>query len=243
MKIYALNGMQKHSKSVKKTVMLQGSVVLRGFAADHSIQLLEGPHRMAYAVELGLPINIVLFGENEIVPHDCDNVEKSAVTGLPDRCAAGELAPSLVKERGMYHQAVYESEDHPNIRIVEGGAAAHLRLTHGPGNPFGAFPSYTADTLYGLLRSYQRLLKKGGLLVMLDTHPCRNLFSGTELARRYDDLRPQNGKTYWRLSDFARWIPAAGLRFYAFLELHADYDAYDDTEAAVPRWLASFATK
>ena len=310
MKIYALNGMQKHSKSVKKTVALQGGVVLRGFAVDGTVQLLEGSHRMAYAVELGLPITIVLFGENEVVPHDCDNVKKSAVTGLPDRCAVGELAPSLINERGLYHQAVYESEDHPNIQIVDAGdgsgKAMHFRLTHTDGNPFGAFPeklweimfgvvkdcvgkhilvigeeraaaafkklgakvtysedaqlqafeknqfdllyavpdiSYSADNLCELFKSYQRVLKKGGLAVALDTHPYMNMLSGAETARRYDDLRPQNGKTYWRLCDFARWIPAAGLHFYAFLELHADYDLCDCDNTTVPRWLANFATK
>ena len=50
------------------------------------------------------------------------------------------------------------------------------------------------------------------------------------------------------MSDFARWIPAAGLKFYAFLELHADYDRCEiqgmqDETAALPKWLASFALK
>lgn len=312
-KIYALNGMQKHSASVKKNAALQGSVVLRGCAWKDTIQLLEGSHRMAFAIELGLPVTIVLFGEDEIIPHDCDNVAVSVATGLPDRCAVRELTPSLVEECGRYHQAVYESVDCPNITIVDGGGngrAMHFQLTHATNEPFAAFPeklceimfgvikdcvgkfilvageekaaaaftalgakvtrsdaaglyalaknkfdliyaapdiSYTSDSLHKLFGEYRRLLKKGGLAVALDTHPFANILSDGTIVRRYDDLRPQpeNGAKHWRMSDFVRWIPAAGLQFYAFLELHADYDSGmpSDLRSAVPRWLASFAIK
>jgi hypothetical protein len=75
MKIYALNDMQSHSESVKKTISLVGSVILRGYETYGIIQLLEGSHRMAYAIALGLPITIVLFNKDEVIPHDCDDVD------------------------------------------------------------------------------------------------------------------------------------------------------------------------
>jgi hypothetical protein len=143
MKIYALKDMQSHSESVKKTVSLVGSVVLRGYETYGIIQLLEGSHRMAHAVTLGLPISIVLFNSNEVIPHDCDDVD-SPTTQLPDYATAEELAHALIIERGllMYKVTVYESGEHPNIKIVrpvnESGALCHARLINN--SPFSAFP-------------------------------------------------------------------------------------------------------
>ncbi len=143
MKIYAINDMQNHHESVKKNVALVGSVVLRAIEVCGFIQLLEGSHRMAYAVELGLPITIVLFHEDEVIPHDCDNIQ-SPVTGRPDYATAGELARSLIMERGLLMDQVpiYESDHHPNIDIVkaihETGECLHARLLRN--SPFFAFP-------------------------------------------------------------------------------------------------------
>ena len=143
MKIYALNGMQSHSESVKKNVSRVGSVVLRGVEIYGVIQLLEGSHRMAYAVELGLPITIVLFNDDEVISHDCDDIDSPA-TGLPDYATAKELASALIIERGlyMYEVAVYESNDYCNIKILspidETGTMLHARLISE--SPFAAFP-------------------------------------------------------------------------------------------------------
>ncbi|MFZ5354874.1 MAG: class I SAM-dependent methyltransferase [Bacillota bacterium] len=173
MKIYALNGMQSHCNNVKKNVELHGSIVLRGFYTDGTIQLLEGSHRMAYALELGVPITIVLFGENEIIPHDCDGII-SYVTGLSDRCTVRELADNLVKERGLFNQAVYESDEHQNICIIDAsdstGKLVHFALTHTTGivseaiesqglgdainNPSSAFPEKVWQILFGEKNAY-----------------------------------------------------------------------------------------
>ena len=150
MKIYALNGMQSHCESVKKNVALVGSIVLRGFKNENDIYLLEGSHRMAYAVDLGLPITIVLFGKDEIIPHDCYDEENPEV--LPrDYVAAGELALILIKERELWNQAVYESANHPNINIVkpvnETGESVHSRLICY--SPFSAFPQKIWEVMFG----------------------------------------------------------------------------------------------
>lgn len=150
MKIYALNGMQSHSESVKKNVSQVGSVILRGFETENEIDLLEGSHRMAYAIELGLPITIILFDENELIPHDCYDDENPAY--LPrDYVTAGELARVLIKERGLWNQAVYESDDFSNINIVrpinETGEALHSRLICN--SPFSAFPQKIWEVTFG----------------------------------------------------------------------------------------------
>lgn len=150
MKIYALNGMQSHSESVKKNVSLVGSVILRGFETEKEVDLLEGSHRMAYAIELGLPITIVLFGENEIIPHDCYDSENPDVLP-PDYVTAGELALVLKKERGLWNQAVYESDNFSNINIVipinETGETVHSRLICN--SPFSAFPQKIWEITFG----------------------------------------------------------------------------------------------
>jgi len=280
---------------VERQVSLVGSVVLRGIRTGTDVQLLEGSHRMAYAIEQGVPVHIVLFGEDEVIPHDCDC--DSDATGLPDRATAGELARQLLTERGLYHQAVYESGEHANVHVVDGGGngrAAHARLLQERGSPFCAFPekvwailfgetdvyekqvlvlggeaqatalarlgarvtfregtqfeglkegqfdllyalgmSCRSNDLCGLMNNYQCLLKSKGLLVILDAHPFAN---AQKQQRRYDDLRPQpDGKIYWRFSDFTRWIPAAGLKPYAYIEVQG--------EDALPEWLACFAHK
>jgi hypothetical protein len=154
MKIYALNGMQSHCDSVKKNVSLVGSVVLRGFETDKDIQLLEGSHRMAYAIELGLPITVVLFGEDEIILHDTDNVE-SPTTGLSYMATVKELVTALMKERGLYNQAVYESDDYPNIKILktngEKGEKIHAQLISD--SPFAIFPELVWVITFGLLKN------------------------------------------------------------------------------------------
>jgi len=156
MKIYALNGIQsQHTESVKKNVSLVGSVVLRGVEIFGVVQLLEGSHRMGYAVELELPIHIVLFNDDEVVPHDCDDVD-SPTTGLSDYATAGELARALIIERGLllYKVAVYESDDFSNIHLLkpvdETGKTLHARLISG--SPFSAFPEKVWAITFGEMK-------------------------------------------------------------------------------------------
>ena len=66
MLIYALNGLQDQGWLVRQHVKVTGNVVLRGcLDPDGNLQLLEGSHRIAYAIELGVPVTIVLFGLEE----------------------------------------------------------------------------------------------------------------------------------------------------------------------------------
>jgi len=372
--------MQDHSEYVKQNVSFHENVVLRGFRVDDAIHLLEGSHRMAYAIELNVPVTIVLFGENEIIPNDCDVV---SITRQTDRCAVRELVHDLMTERGKYNQAEYESNDYPNIKIIDAsdgtGKLAHMQLTHphmtsgnyqnekiamandALMNPCSAFPEklhltilyalgqkilvignhenrpaiafsklgadvtyidlsenilsdtgqfvkdnnlniqiaafhdfklsvlpddvydiiYSVDIcshankakeLQALFESYKRVLKSGGLLVTLDTHPFFNLFDTAKplekmICRSYDDLQTDHitGKVPWRIEDIIRCIHAAGLKTGKFVELQTGYDLYDkgwyssveeryhdgdkrsdvrnNPLAAIPRWLATFSHK
>lgn len=70
MKVHAINEMQGHYEKVKKEVQIHGEVTLRGYSCNGFVQLLEGSHRIAAAIELGFPISIILYNENEIIGHD-----------------------------------------------------------------------------------------------------------------------------------------------------------------------------
>jgi len=153
MKLYAINGLQSHCDSVKKNVALVGSVVLRGFETDQDIQLLEGSHRMAYAIELGLPITVVLFGEDEVIPHDLDNVQ-SPTTLLDYMATVKEIAAVLIEERGLYDQAVYECSDYNNIKVINPndgkGEKTHAQFISD--SPLSAFPELVWVTTFSLLK-------------------------------------------------------------------------------------------
>jgi len=152
MLIYALNGLQEHAFLVRYHVEVTGSVVLRGcLDPDGNVQLLEGSHRIAFALELGCPITLVLFGGDEIIPNESEI--ESKVTGDKDTCAVHELLGELLKERGLYGQAVYDAGEHSNIRILhpepETGVAVHRRLVNTEGNPWAAFPERTWQYPWG----------------------------------------------------------------------------------------------
>ena len=152
MLVYALNGMQEHGQLVRQHVEITGSVVLRGcLDPDGNVQLLEGSHRIAFALELGLPVSIVLFSLDEIVPNECEIA--SATTGDKDTCTAREHLNQLLTERGLYDQAVYDTRKHSNIRIIdpapETGVAAHRRLIDTRDNPWAAFPERTWQYPWG----------------------------------------------------------------------------------------------
>ena len=76
--------MQEHAWLVRKHVEITGSVVLRGcLDPDGNVQLLEGSHRTAFAIELDLPVTVVLFGLDEIIPNESEIV---SITGDMDTC-------------------------------------------------------------------------------------------------------------------------------------------------------------
>ena len=152
MLIYALNGMQEHNWLVRRHVEITGSVVLRGcLDPDGNVQLLEGSHRIAFALELDLPITIVLFSSNEIIPNECEIASKT--TGDKDTCTVHELLNELLTERGLYDQAVYDTVKHSNIRIInpapKTGVAVHQRLIDTLDNPWAAFPERTWQYPWG----------------------------------------------------------------------------------------------
>ena len=152
MKIYALNGMQEHTFFVRKHVEITGSVVLRGcLDPDGNVQLLEGSHRIAFAVELGIPVTVVLFGHDEWIPNESEI--ESKITGDKDMCAVSEFLKQSLEERGLYNQAVYEIGGHQGIRIVdpapETGTVVHRRLTDTENNPWAAFPERTWQYPWG----------------------------------------------------------------------------------------------
>ena len=155
MKIYFTNGYQGPlSESIRKNVSLVGSVVLKAIKVYGIIQLLEGSHRMGHAIELGLPVTIILYDDDEVIFHDCDDIE-SPTTGLHDYATAGELARALVVERGllMYKVPVFESDDLSNVKIVkpegETGHMLYSRLTKD--SPFTAFPRKIWEVIFGEL--------------------------------------------------------------------------------------------
>ena len=151
MLIYALNGMQEHAWLVRKHVKITGSVVLRGcLDPDGNVQLLEGSHRIAFAVELDLPVTVVLFGLDEIIPNESEII---SITGDKDTCMVRELLNELLSERGLYDQAVYNVETHSNITISDPspktGADVHRQLIETQDNPWAAFPERTWQYPWG----------------------------------------------------------------------------------------------
>ena len=152
MKIYALNGMQEHGFLVRRHVEITGSVVLRGcLDPDGNVQLMEGSHRIAFAVELSLPVTIVLFGLDELIPNESEI--ESKISGDNDTCAVSEMLSQSLAERGLYNQAVYDVREHPNIRVInpapETGIAVHRRLVDTKDNPWAAFPERTWQYPWG----------------------------------------------------------------------------------------------
>jgi hypothetical protein len=143
MLVYALNGMQEHDWLVRRHVEITGSVVLRGcLDPDGNVQLLEGSHRIAFAIELGYPITIVLFNGDEIIPNECEI--ESKVNDDKDFCAVSELLTQSLVWRGLYNQAMYDAGEHTNIQIIdpapETGVTVHRRLVNVASNLWAAFP-------------------------------------------------------------------------------------------------------
>jgi len=152
MLIYALNGMQEHALIVRWNVEAAGSVVLRGcLDPSGDVQLLEGSHRIAFGIELGVSVTIVLFGLSELIPNESEI--ESKVSADKDYCAVSEFLIQSLDERGMYNQAVYDASEHENITILdpapETGTAVRKRLTETEENPWAAFPERTWQYPWG----------------------------------------------------------------------------------------------
>ena len=167
MLIYALNGLQEHAHVVRWHVEATGSVVLRGcLDPNENVQLLEGSHRIAYGIELGVPVTVVLFGLDELIPNESEIDSK--VSGDKDYCAVREFLNQSLAERGLYNQAVYDVGENENITIIdpapENGAAVHKRLTETADNPWAAFPERTWQYPWG----HQCHVKGKRVLVMGD---------------------------------------------------------------------------
>ena len=152
MLIYALNGIQEHGRVVQQHVEVTGNVVLRGcLDQDGNVQLLEGSHRIAYAIELGVPVTIVLFGLDEIIPNESEIDSK--ITNDKDTCAVSEFMEQSLAERGLYDQAIYDAGEHSNIKVLqpdfETGTIIHRRLVNTDYNPWAAFPERTWQYPWG----------------------------------------------------------------------------------------------
>lgn len=118
MNIHTMNGKQDHYEQVKKDVIRYGEVTLKGWKIRDTIQLLEGSNRMIAAIELGVPITIVLVGDNTVVEHD-DDETYSNTTRSWETATALELAASLAYSQRRSDYAVYRAEDYANITIID----------------------------------------------------------------------------------------------------------------------------
>jgi hypothetical protein len=144
--------MQENGWIVRHHVQVTGNVVLRGcLDPDGNVQLLEGSHRIAYAIELGVPVTIVLFNLDEVIPNESEIDSK--ITCEKDICVVSEFLEQSMTERGLYNQAVYDSREHSNIQILhpdlETGVAVHRRLVSTEDNPWASFPERTWQYPWG----------------------------------------------------------------------------------------------
>lgn len=124
MKVHALNEMQGHYEKVQKEVQIHGEVTLKGYLYNGFVQLLEGSHRIAAAIELGLPITIILYNKDEIIGHDCGIY--SETTGLTDRSTVLELVEALLADRERGNYCIYDTDEHPNIKIISNNSSGMI---------------------------------------------------------------------------------------------------------------------
>jgi len=188
MLIYALNGIQEHGELVRQHVEITGSVILRGcLDPDGNVQLLEGSHRIAFALELDLPIIIVLFSWDEIIPNECEI--SSEITGDKDTCTVHEHLSELLKERGLYDQAVYDTVEHTNIQVIdpapETGVTVHRRLIDTQDNPWAAFPERTWQYPWGHCCNVE-----GKRVLVLGDTECRQVAAFTKLGADVTVAKP-----------------------------------------------------
>jgi len=117
------NPVQPHYKQVKKEAKKRGEVTLLGYRVRNVVQLLEGSNRMAAAIELGLPVTINIPEDDHMIMwHDIDYV-KSKYTDDDHHAAVYEVALNIAldDERIGLDYPIYDTKDHPNIRVMEKG--------------------------------------------------------------------------------------------------------------------------
>jgi len=120
--IIAINNIRSQYEQVK------AEVTLKGYKMRDIIQLLEGSHRMAAAIELGCPITIIIPNDTDIIEHDIDDIY-SKVTNTYNKAAVYEVALGIALcvprffENGQcrFDFPYYDTTDYKNIRVFENG--------------------------------------------------------------------------------------------------------------------------
>ena len=150
---------------------------------------MEGSHRIAFAVELGIPVTIVLFGHDEWIPNESEI--ESKITGDKDMCAVSEFLKQSLEERGLYNQAVYEIGGHQGIRIInptpETGIVVHKRLTDTENNPWAAFPERTWQYPWG-----HGCNVEGKQVLVLGDAGCRQASAFVKLGANVTVIEPRD---------------------------------------------------
>lgn len=127
--VIAINNIRSQYEQVKAEVVKNGEVTLKGYKVRNVIQLLEGSHRMAAAIELGYPITIIIPKDTDIIEHDIDDTY-SKITNSYTKAAVYEIALSIALciprfrvENGQCNLdfPYYDTDDYKNIRIFENG--------------------------------------------------------------------------------------------------------------------------
>jgi hypothetical protein len=126
--VLAINNIRSQYEKVKAEVIKNGEVTLKGYKNRDVIQLLEGSHRMAIAIELGYPITIIIPNDADIIEHDIDNVY-SKVTNSYTKATVYEVALGIALcvprfiENGQFKLdfPYYDTNEHKNIRVFENG--------------------------------------------------------------------------------------------------------------------------
>jgi len=124
--IIGINNIRSQYEQVKSEVIKNGEVTLKGYKMRDVIQLLEGSHRMAIAIELGYPITIIIPNDTDIIEHDIDNVY-SKVTNSYNTATVYEVALGIALcvprffEDGQFRVdfQYYDTDNYKNIRVFE----------------------------------------------------------------------------------------------------------------------------
>ena len=124
--IIGINNIRSQYEQIKSNVIENGEVTLKGYKMRDVIQLLEGSHRIAAAIELGCPITIIIPNDTDIIEHDIDDIY-SKVTNTYSTAAVYEVALGIALcthrfiENGQcrFDFQYYDTDDYQNIRIFE----------------------------------------------------------------------------------------------------------------------------
>lgn len=124
--VIAINNIRSQYEQVKAEVIRNGEITLKGYKIRDVIQLLEGSHRMAAAIELGYPITIIIPNDTDIIEHDIDDLY-SKVTNTYNNATVYEVALGIALcvprfiENGQFRFdfSYYDTNDYKNIRVFE----------------------------------------------------------------------------------------------------------------------------